>query len=112
MKRSAFRNVDRKIALTGAILLAAGVAVAGLTAFGPPFTAGEGWAQSQASNHAAVDFNRDIAPIFQSSCVKCHGGDSAQAGLRLDSEAGILKGGVSGRTIVPGHSGDSLIVKR
>jgi hypothetical protein len=35
-----------------------------------------------------------------------------QAGLRLDSEAAILKGGVSGGAIVPGHSDDSLLVKR
>jgi hypothetical protein len=35
-----------------------------------------------------------------------------QAGLRLDSEAAILKGGVSGSVIVPGHSDDSLLVKR
>jgi uncharacterized membrane protein len=60
----------------------------------------------------AVNFARDIAPIFKSHCLPCHSGENAQAKLRLDSEAAILKGGVSGRAIVPGNSRDSLLVKR
>ena len=59
-----------------------------------------------------VDFNRDIAPIFEKSCAACHNANMAQAKLRLDSEAAILAGGVSGPAIVPGKSGDSLLVKR
>src|SRR5579859_4746632 len=78
----------------------------------PGSATSEAWAQSQPASPTAVNFNRDIEPIFKASCVSCHGGDSAQAKLRLDSEAGILKGGVSGLSIVPGHSGDSLLIKR
>ena len=59
-----------------------------------------------------VDFNRDIAPIFEKSCITCHNANLAQAKLRLDSEAAVLAGGVSGPVIVPGKSGDSLLVKR
>ena len=59
-----------------------------------------------------VDYDHDIAPIFQASCVKCHGAGVAMGKLRLDSEAAVLKGGVSGPVIVPGKSGDSLLVKR
>jgi Protein of unknown function (DUF1553)/Protein of unknown function (DUF1549)/Planctomycete cytochrome C len=59
-----------------------------------------------------VDFNRDIAPIFEKSCAACHSGAMVQAKLRLDSEAAILAGGVSGAAIVQGKSGESLLVKR
>ncbi|HEX5483288.1 MAG TPA: PSD1 and planctomycete cytochrome C domain-containing protein [Terriglobia bacterium] len=65
-----------------------------------------------ASAARSVTFDHDIAPIFKSHCAACHSGANAQAKLRLDSEASILKGGVSGRTIIPGDSKDSLLVKR
>jgi len=59
-----------------------------------------------------VDFGRDIAPIFAKSCLPCHTGEKPQGGLRLDTEAQALKGGQSGKAIVPGHSEQSLLVKR
>ena len=57
------------------------------------------------------DFQRDIAPLLQKSCGRCH--ITASMGkLRLDSAAAVLRGGASGPAIVPGHSADSLLVKR
>jgi hypothetical protein len=77
------------------------------------FAPASGFAQTlQAAPPASIDFNRDIEPIFKANCLQCHGSENTQARLRLDSEAGILKGGVSGAAIAPGHSGDSLLVKR
>ena len=110
MKLGKVKGANRKLILTGLLLSVA--AAAGLAGLRPSSTDGSAWAQSQPASKTAVDFNRDIEPILQTQCVKCHGGDNAQARLRLDSEAGILKGGVSGRSIVPGHSSDSLLVKR
>src|SRR5690242_19921840 len=43
-----------------------------------PTRARSGTASSQASAQG-VDFNRDILPVFQASCVRCHGADKAQA---------------------------------
>src|SRR5437899_249766 len=60
----------------------------------------------------AADFNRDILPIFQASCSRCHGADKVEARLRLDSEAAVLRGGVSGKAVISGISKDSLLVKR
>ena len=59
------------------------------------------WAALQAQNPvtsagsapAAVDFARDIQPILQTTCVECHGPKKTKAQLRLDSAAGVLKGG-------------------
>ncbi len=64
------------------------------------------------SPHAKITFARDVAPIFQKNCVSCHGADKPQAGLRLDSEVAALKGGDSGKAIIPGNSEKSLLVIR
>jgi hypothetical protein len=60
----------------------------------------------------AVDFTRDIQPILQASCYECHGSKKTKAHLRLDSAAGIVKGGETGPIIVPGKSEQSLMVRR
>jgi len=60
----------------------------------------------------AVDFNRDVAPIFRASCIACHGADAQQSQLRLDSLAAVLKGGLSGKVVIPGNSKDSPLVRR
>src|SRR5437763_5918492 len=60
----------------------------------------------------ALDFNRDILPIFRANCAQCHGGDKTEAQLRLDSEAAVLRGGRSGKIVIPSDSQNSLLVKR
>lgn len=69
-------------------------------------------AEKTAASNQKLDFNRDIKPILEAHCYLCHGGEKAQAQLRLDSEAAILQGGVSGRVIVPGSGEGSLLVQR
>jgi hypothetical protein len=59
-----------------------------------------------------VDFTRDIQPILQASCYKCHSGAMRMGLLRLDARAAALEGGVSGPVILPGRSGQSEIIKR
>jgi mono/diheme cytochrome c family protein len=59
-----------------------------------------------------IDFKRDIAPIFEASCVACHGAEKPLGQLRLDSETALLRGGISGKVIVAGKSGESLLVRR
>lgn len=38
-----------------------------------------------------IDFRRDVAPILRMRCVKCHGVEKQEGGLRLDQRGGILK---------------------
>lgn len=61
---------------------------------------------------AKVDFAKEIAPILKSKCVSCHGPEAQSGGLRLDTIAGIKKGGDSGKLIEPLKSADSLLLKR
>src|SRR5207244_1918922 len=64
---------------------------------------------SAADSPPAVDFLRDIAPIFQKSCVRCHGADKQKGGLRLDRRDDALAGGNSGRVLVPKASAQSKL---
>src|SRR3954468_2377516 len=57
-------------------------------------------------------FDKDVKPIFEQSCFKCHGPDKQKAGLRLDVKASALKGGDSGEpAVVPGSSLKSHLIK-
>ncbi len=58
----------------------------------------------------AVDYVRDVKPILAKHCVNCHGPQKQRAGLRLDSAKAILEGGNSGATLIPGKSGESLLI--
>lgn len=59
-----------------------------------------------------IDFEKDIAPIFEDRCTYCHGEDEPESGLRLDRRAFMLKGGDSGLpTIVPGNAEKSYLIE-
>src|SRR4051812_39413741 len=57
-----------------------------------------------------VDFARDIMPMFEASCIKCHGAEKAKNGFRLDSRARAIAGGDNGIDIIPGDSAKSPLV--
>lgn len=57
-----------------------------------------------------VTYAADIKPLFDTSCVKCHGEQKPKGHLRLDNLEGVLKGGGDGKVILPGNSADSLLV--
>lgn len=40
-----------------------------------------------------LTFATDIKPIFDKSCVSCHGSAKAEGGFKADSREGVLKGG-------------------
>ena len=58
-------------------------------------------------------FENKIRPALVKYCYECHSTDSKELGgsLRLDSRAGVLAGGQSGRTLVAGNPKDSLIIQ-
>ena len=57
-----------------------------------------------------VTYEKDIRPLFEASCVRCHGPQKPKGDLRLDSRESVLKGGMDGKVIVPGDSKKSLLV--
>lgn len=65
-----------------------------------------------AAKKQAIEFARDIQPIFEANCYTCHSGPQPKAQLRLDRGAAALKGGMSGAVIQPGNSGSSRLIHR
>jgi len=61
-----------------------------------------------------IDFTTQIQPILSENCYACHGPDESkiEGGLRLDVQEKALKGGDSGKAIVPGNAKASLIMER
>jgi hypothetical protein len=57
-----------------------------------------------------VTYTKDIKPLLEASCLRCHGAERPKAGLRLDSLEGALQGSKDGKVIVPGNSKESLLV--
>ncbi len=77
-------------------------------------------AQAELSNNTATDarelaareafFESKVRPVLVKSCLKCHGAEKQEGGLRLDSLDAMLKGGDSGPAVMPQAVADSLIV--
>jgi uncharacterized membrane protein/mono/diheme cytochrome c family protein len=55
------------------------------------------------------DYAKDIRPIFERSCVKCHGPEKRKSGLRLDQKRFAMKGGENGPALVPGDVAKSSV---
>lgn len=57
-----------------------------------------------------VTYAKDIKPIFDKSCVKCHGPEKQKAKLRLDSLEWTLKGADGEDVVSKGKSAASELV--
>lgn len=65
-----------------------------------------------AAHTGAVDFARDVRPIFETNCYACHSGSQPKSQLRLDQKAAAMKGGMSGPVIVADDSKGSRLIHR
>ena len=62
------------------------------------------------SDRHDVTYERDIKPILDNSCVKCHGGKKPKAKLNLETLPGALAGGADGKVIERGNSAKSALI--
>lgn len=60
---------------------------------------------------AAIDFAKDVQPIFQKHCIKCHGNRKQKSGFRLDIRVAAMKGGTESVAIIAGKSDASPLIK-
>jgi len=49
-----------------------------------------------------VDFVKDVAPMIQATCFKCHGGEKVKGKFKLNTKKDAFEGGESGKAINPG----------
>jgi hypothetical protein len=60
-----------------------------------------------------VDFGRDVRPILEQSCWKCHGPEKQKGGLRFDRRQGAIATGDSGKKAIrPGRTEESELIRR
>ena len=60
----------------------------------------------------AGDYEAALKPLLRERCFSCHGALQQKAGLRLDTVAGMLRGGKHGPALVSGKAELSAMVQR
>ena len=60
---------------------------------------------------ANVSFEKDVLPIFQERCSKCHGDDEPEEGLVLTSYKDVMLGSIYGAVVKPSEPDDSYLVE-
>lgn len=63
-----------------------------------------------ASEKKGLTYAKDIRPMFEASCIRCHGEEQQKGGLRLDTREALLNGGKHGKAILSGKSKESHLV--
>lgn len=61
---------------------------------------------------AAADFEREIAPLLVTRCVKCHNASEPSGELDLTTFSSVTTGGDSGPAVMPGKPESSLLLTR
>jgi len=51
-----------------------------------------------------ITYAKDIKPLFEASCFRCHGEKEKKGGIRLDSLEAVLKGGKEGKIVDVGNA--------
>lgn len=60
---------------------------------------------------SSVSFANDVAPILQSRCWNCHGGDKTEEGLDLTTFAGVMAGSEDGPVVFAGDADNSPLAE-
>ncbi|MFT4547688.1 MAG: hypothetical protein ACI8XO_003390 [Verrucomicrobiales bacterium] len=61
---------------------------------------------------AAPDFIKDVAPILEVNCVRCHNPEKSKGKLELHTRAAALKGGSEGAAYIAGDAKASELIRR
>jgi mono/diheme cytochrome c family protein len=98
MNQLSFKTIRVELAILSAMAVVSTAGAADLSKLPP------------ASHRTDVSYEKDIKPLFEASCVRCHGPERPKAGLRLDSLEAVLKGSKEGKVLEVGKSDKSSLV--
>lgn len=59
-----------------------------------------------------VSFSKDVQPILQNRCSKCHMGEFTSKDLHMDTYESLMTGSEDGPVIAPGDAQESLLVQK
>lgn len=60
---------------------------------------------------SAPDFQKDVLPIFEAKCLRCHGAKRRGGKLDMRTLEAMLEGGDTGPAIKPGNAKNSLLIE-
>ena len=109
IKRVLGQTAGQRMPMGGQPLSAAQVALIQTWIDAGHFDAG---AKASEGTGSSPVFAQEIRPILAARCYSCHGAEVQQDGLRLDSLAGVLKGGDYGPIVVPNSANKSRLIRR
>jgi hypothetical protein len=66
---------------------------------------------AQAPLPAKVSFAKDVLPVLEANCLKCHGASMQLSKFNLSTQELAMKGGATGAAIVPGHADESKLYR-
>ncbi len=87
------------------------VRIAGLVLAVVMVTTAARLAQAQAPA-GPPDFGRDVMPILETNCLRCHNTAKQEGGLLLESFDDLMKGGDDGSPIVAGDADGSSLIRQ
>lgn len=58
-----------------------------------------------------IHFTKSIQPLLEKHCLDCHGHEEPESDFSLTSSASLLKGGLSGKVIIPGKAEESPLFR-
>src|SRR5258705_13864578 len=64
-----------------------------------------------AASLPAADFAKDIQPVFESSCLKCHGSAIQLSKFDLRTRESAMRGGLKGVDIIAGKAEESRLYR-
>jgi hypothetical protein len=70
------------------------------------------WGGTHVLADEPVDFAKTVRPILEKTCYECHAEKKPKGKFRLDSKELALKGGSTGKAIIPGDAKQSYLIKR
>ena len=69
-------------------------------------------AQLEAIPQADISYSKDIYPILESRCGKCHMGSFTSENLNMETYDSLMAGSQNGAVIVAGNAKESLLARK
>lgn len=66
--------------------------------------------QPKPSGPTPGDFGRDVTPVLENNCLRCHSTSKTEGGLLLESYEDLMRGGDSGPAVVAGRPDESPFI--
>jgi uncharacterized membrane protein len=70
-----------------------------------------GTSAPERASASGLDFAKDVLPIFEEKCLRCHGAKRRGGQLDMRTLEAMLEGGVTGPAIQKGNSRKSLLIE-